>query len=545
MILDGTETSLNESIKELNLFEKISGLKINLSKSQVIWIGNKKYSDTIFHPEWKLRWGDKAFTLLGIDFHVDLHMIPKLNYDKKLVKIKGLINTWKNRPLTPIGRITVIKSLLSSQLNHLFMALPNPSQNFLRQLNTELYHFLWNSKIDKVRRDVIVQHYLNGGLKMINIKAYMDSLKLTWIRRLYNTNSKWQHILKTYINIDMLSNCGSEYISVCTREIKNEFWKNVFAAWHALMNKINNRDSKVKNILKIPIWYNNLFQVDNSSVFYNEWYKKGVIIINDIIKDKKTCTFLGIEDLNTRYQIKTNFLQYYGIINAIKHSLSIDDIIQEENTCDYPFIPTQLEIFFKNKNGIKDFYEILNKIQTPSSGKELWNSIFHLDDETWERIYSLPFKTTKNTKFQWLQYRINQHILTTNSYLFKCGIVNSPLCDRCKIEVETIEHLIWECIEVQNFLFNLEQFLDAMRIPFSFNKTTFIFGLYNSRGICATNKTDNLILLIIKQFIYSTRCLNKTLSVQGLLRNIQNAYETHSYIVNMKGEWAKNAFENE
>jgi len=64
---------------------------------------------------------------------------------------------------------------------------------------------------------------------------------------------------------------------------------------------------------------------------------------------------------------------------------------------------------------------------------------------------SINFSTTKNTKFQCLQYRINQNILTTNYYLFKFGLVDSQYCHRCKIESETIEHTLWDCEKVQIF----------------------------------------------------------------------------------------------
>jgi hypothetical protein len=78
------------------------------------------------------QWLNK-FKLLGIDFDVDLTNIPKLNYDKKLVKIKHIISQWDKRHLTPIGRITLIKFLLISQLNHLFISLPSPSNTFIKK----------------------------------------------------------------------------------------------------------------------------------------------------------------------------------------------------------------------------------------------------------------------------------------------------------------------------------------------------------------------------------------------------------------------------
>ena len=228
LILDGTEQSLQESIIELNKFAKISGLKINLGKSQVIWIGSKKYSEEIYQDAQNLRWGDKTFTLLGIDFHVDLHLIPKMNFDKKLVKLKEMIKTWSCRSLTPLGRITIIKSLLISQFNHLFISLPNPSEKFIKTLNQELFKFLWSSNVDKIKRDVVTNNYIEGGLKMTNVKAYIESLKLTWVRRIYTTKNKWQAVLKSIANLNRLSNSGTDYLNVCMNNCNNQFWKDVF-----------------------------------------------------------------------------------------------------------------------------------------------------------------------------------------------------------------------------------------------------------------------------------------------------------------------------
>ncbi len=42
LALDGSESSLNNTLKELKTFENISGLKVNFEKTHVVWIGKKK-----------------------------------------------------------------------------------------------------------------------------------------------------------------------------------------------------------------------------------------------------------------------------------------------------------------------------------------------------------------------------------------------------------------------------------------------------------------------------------------------------------------------
>lgn len=120
IILDGSEESLNETLYELEQYAKFSGLKINFSKTHVVWIGSKKYSTESIKTKWKLNWGVNRFKLLGITFDTDLDKMLTLNFPDKLSTIKIKINYWNRRNLTPLGKITVIKSLLLSSLNHLF-----------------------------------------------------------------------------------------------------------------------------------------------------------------------------------------------------------------------------------------------------------------------------------------------------------------------------------------------------------------------------------------------------------------------------------------
>ena len=44
VVLDRLEESLNETLSELENYGKFSGLKVNFSKTHVVWIGSKKYS---------------------------------------------------------------------------------------------------------------------------------------------------------------------------------------------------------------------------------------------------------------------------------------------------------------------------------------------------------------------------------------------------------------------------------------------------------------------------------------------------------------------
>ena len=136
----------------------MSELNVNSSKTEVIWIGSKKYSAEVFHHvKWNLDWGAVRFSLLGIEFSVELNEMIQINFDKEILKIEALLKQWKNRILTPLGRITILKSLIIPKLNHLFLSLPNPDTIIIKDLMLRFYEFIWNSKIDRVKRIVITK----------------------------------------------------------------------------------------------------------------------------------------------------------------------------------------------------------------------------------------------------------------------------------------------------------------------------------------------------------------------------------------------------
>ena len=112
-----------------------------------------------------------------------------LNYNDKLMEIRKLLLNWSKRLLTPLGRITVIKSLALSKVNHLILALPNPSKKIMDELQTMFYGYLWNKGPDKIKWAVVIQNYENGGLRMTEVDTFMKSLKLTWLRRILLTKN--------------------------------------------------------------------------------------------------------------------------------------------------------------------------------------------------------------------------------------------------------------------------------------------------------------------------------------------------------------------
>ena len=90
----------------------------------------------------------------------------------KIAQIKNSIKMWRRRFLTPLGKITVIKSLLLPKITHLLIYLPNPDTEILNIISSIFYDFLWTGRA-KIKQSVIVKQYFEGGLNMINLNAFL------------------------------------------------------------------------------------------------------------------------------------------------------------------------------------------------------------------------------------------------------------------------------------------------------------------------------------------------------------------------------------
>ena len=162
-MLDGSEKSLNESLKELNKFAAASGLKVNASKTRAVWIGSMKFSRETFNHRLKLDWTQNDFVILGIKFSCNIDTIPEINYDGKVKEIRKEIKQWSKRILTPLGRITIIKTLLIAKLNHLFIALPNPGNETILNLNRMFFQFIWQSPTIELKEKCYVKTFITGA----------------------------------------------------------------------------------------------------------------------------------------------------------------------------------------------------------------------------------------------------------------------------------------------------------------------------------------------------------------------------------------------
>ena len=528
-LLDGSKQSLVNTLNLLTYFSKISGLKINMEKTKVIWIGSKKGSSIRYCEQYNLVWNPETFVILGVEFSVNLKAIIKLNYSQKIVEIKKLLQQWSKRLLTPIGKITVIKALALSKLNHLFATLPKPCEEILQTINRLFFKFIWSDKNDRIKRTLLCADFSEGGLRMIDIHKFINANHVSWIRRMIFNTSKWGILINDlYPDIELVyygSTFPKEYLS----KIKNTFWKDVLISWNLYTTQISKQYQN--NPLNVEsLWFNPKFKIGNRTVFYRDWYNSGIRTVDDLINTQNT--FINSNELETNYGIKNTFLKLQSITASIKqfqrHSRQK---IVDKKVSVRPMITNQILFLIKYSKGCRYIYDILRDKQPSPKSIQKWSrDLNNIENKDWKTYFSLPFIITKDTTLHWFQTRLIHRILSTNKYLNIINIKDSGRCTFCAEETETLVHLFWNCPISQNIW---NQIYSSLNIKdcfpdFKFTPENVILGLPNK-----SNKyiALNIIILKTKYIIYRHRCQNNTnINIQSIHSELKSLYQLEKYI---------------
>ena len=202
--------------------------------------------------------------------------------------------------------------------------------------------------------------------------------------------------------------------------------------------------TKLKPTLKSHIyashlWDNTNLKINNHTYFYRSWHKKHINFVKDLIDENGN--FLTYNEFVRSYNVRSNFLEYYGVINSIKSYINTLEVVDDEVPIKSVLIPMNLQPLLINKKGCRAIYSILIQCDIVPKSQSKWNDIYCNESLNWKDIYFLPFKICRNTKLQWFQFRINHRILATNRLLHQMSIREHDLCTFCKAETETIQHI--------------------------------------------------------------------------------------------------------
>ena len=116
----------------------------------------------------------------------------------------------------------------------------------------------------------MIKDYNDGGCRMVHVPSFIKSLKLSWIKRLFNSEATWTHLFFASFKTDLfkLQLFGNSYAKFISSKFKNEFWNEVLLTLYDFQNIYATLDMNNNDILVSPIWYNDKILIGDSPIFF-------------------------------------------------------------------------------------------------------------------------------------------------------------------------------------------------------------------------------------------------------------------------------------
>ena len=260
VFIDYDVLSLNTFVDVMASVEKQLGLKVSYEKTTIYRIGSLCNSNARLFTQKQFKWSNGPVDSLGVQIPCDGEHEP-VSFEQTIEKMKLVLNNWKHRRATLFGKVLVINTLMASLFVYKMMSLMNLTKEQVSRIENLWRTFLWGDKKPKIGLDTMKKTREQGGMRLCDIQAKQDGIKIGWIFKLIEE----EELLKSCIFYDLSPSLKMEifHCNLCVKDSEvlfgnDTYWKQMLMAWA----KINFHIPKSKaDVLNEVLWYNSHIKI--------------------------------------------------------------------------------------------------------------------------------------------------------------------------------------------------------------------------------------------------------------------------------------------
>jgi hypothetical protein len=472
--------NVSSILEMLRTFGQVSGLKINIDKTQLMVVGSDIWTTgTQVHG---IEIVDKV-SILGIKIDRKLVKLGE-NWEAAILKMQRLSGYWKSFSLSVTGRVMVAKTYIMSQCIYLMGSLPL-GEEMGNRTNEVLLEFVRGSdRLIERRRQLLCSRL--GGYGLLNANVMNLCMKATWIER-------WKRELpKLDYMAAIMWNGENEYDTwrLNTEGVRGTgmlLMEDIFSAWNTFKAKFYEWGN---NINKAELFGNEvLLGVDEGvehRVFSREKYEQ----VKDNVRGKTIGEITNGDGLivsKTQVEralgIRLSWAEYFRLRTEViaileRFPRKVEGICTEQSLDEFTS---------RNKKGCKRYRKIMegkysiafisNNPMTIAPGRTLWGN--HLDTmgrDLVEANYGLWSKATLDAGYKDFLFKMVHGKLYLNNQLANfadverkctfCSVNEKRIMKRENVRVdspeyvlrisnlsnETSTHMMWDCGWVNNIV---------------------------------------------------------------------------------------------
>ena len=297
----------------------------------------------------------------------------------------------------------------------------------------------------------------------------------------------------------------------------------------AITKRNKNLQVKLSNILpngEFILWNNKSITIDNATLFWKSWFDSGVVSVKDVLNTNGK--FLSYEEFSNKFNIATNCLHYFQLISAIpselKRRAAQTFIPAADLSSTSASVPLNKTFFDLAEARCKNYYQLFNNHGSiVPSGVKKWQDKFPEKFVDWSNKFQDIYRFTKDNKLRQFCFRFLHRITVTKRELKLFHLTDNDKCIYCS-SADSIEHTFIDCREsVKLYSQIISWFNQCQGITITLSSEQIVFrDIHHVTDALSDPERRRLDLLIIlvKQYIYSSKHLQKELSLDELVNKL-------------------------
>ena len=433
--------NIPEALAQINKFTKVSGLKLNIEKTEGMNVGTQRpVNDKIYN----IKFVNKSIKFLGIYVGENETACNEENWNEKILKIEKILASWKHRDLTIFGKILIIKTLALSIITHVAISL-TVSSKIIKRLNKLFYGFIWGKR-DRMKRNILRLPLDSGGANMVDVESFFASLKAAWVPKILNSKSTWSCLGNKYLSelgtkIQISNFCFDKKYSV--KELANlpDFYKEIVFAYGK--SNITNKPETLDDVLEQPLWGNKHINIYNKdakreiTLNFKEWASSNLLYVKDLKFSA------GKIDANYIYNNVNNKRDIYKQILSLRKALRPFHLILNEYTPQVFEYDNSNSTFVLATNS-KFYYTKLSSQLKSHYILGIWTRMLDISPEDYQCIFKQKLVNIFDLKIKEFNFKVLHGILSCESNLKIWKLQDNDNCIVCK-GTHSILHMLYEC----------------------------------------------------------------------------------------------------
>jgi hypothetical protein len=439
----------------LNQYSLVSNAKFNQRKTEAFAINGQKDHQwqTILNDDsiltYHTRHSVEPFRYLG--FYIT-YTIAQRNFiqEKLLTKIKSAIRLYSTRNLSLRGRVTITNTLILTKIWYCLRLL-QPTQEFLKSIQSLVYGFVWQKKVPLVAFDQMCLPINRGGLGVIHPLFHLMNLQVRHLRLLFRKNQSKKIVAKLLLyHMSLIAGQNScPLLSFVVPVLRNHSLNHPTSIILSMYKAFDRFDfhldygiMSLENILHLPLSYLLQNVPTDNWIHRHKTFPANKFFYYDVTRQR------------LRILVEGEYTLLPRLCKKLKSQILLERTVQLK-----PFLLSYvLQTTSPQTHSQVDTSLVDNFIKATR-----WKK-YQASEYRNYHMTTLKYPTMLISKISWLifwstemllqaravWYRVLSNKIPTTAYLAQIKTVDNPQCRLCRKNNDDLEHFLVSCPSKQD-----------------------------------------------------------------------------------------------